>query len=313
MSKLSFGLLTGLGCLLICNPGYSAPVKSGLQKLREAQTEFRVCSSRGVHFANDAGHGFDNDIAKLIAEKEGKPLSYAWGDEGHGFIRQTLGAWDCDVMMSVPAGYGPVSTGKPYYCSKYVELRRTSSGPSRPGERIGVVVMTPPLDILLRHHQDPKVYLPNDPSAPDYMGRIGSDLIAGRIDAAYLWGPLAAKFVREAPDKLEISSKNIGSADPDIRITFPMAMGVRHGDTARLEELNTVIANNEPQIRTILETYGVPLAEGLQCTPVKHEASLPEDNTRAASASTAERASPRNSHLTSSRSRPLHQQEAQNK
>ena len=89
---------------------------------------------------------------------------------------------------------------------------------------------------------------------------------------------LAAKFVREAPDKLEISSKNIATADPDIRITFPMAMGVRHGDTARLEELNTIISNNEPQIRTIIESYWVPLAEGSQCTPLKHEASLPADN-----------------------------------
>ena len=274
MPKLTFGLLAGLGCLLTVTPVYSAETKTGMDRVKEAQTGFRVCATpNNLPFTNKAGDGFDNKIAELIASKEGKPLSYAWAEPSHAFFRQTLGAWDCDVVMSVPAGFGgPVVTTKPYYCSKYVELRRRSSKPAEAEGRIGVVVKTPPLDILLRRHRDPHVYLPNDPKGPDYMGRIGSDLIEGRIDAAYLWGPLAARFVKEAPDKLEISATDIGSSDRDARIVFPIAMGVRHGDDARLERLNALISSDEDQIKHILEDYGVPFAEGSQCTPPKQDA-----------------------------------------
>ena len=273
MPKLTLGFLAGLSCLLTVNPACSAEAKTGMERLKEAQTEFRVCATpNNLPFTNKAGDGFDNKIAELIASKEGKPLSYAWAEPSHAFFRQTLGAWDCDVVMSVPAGFGgPVVTTKPYYCSKYVELRRRSSKPVET-DRIGVVVKTPPLDILLRQHRDPQVYLPNDPKGPDYTGRIGSDLVSGRIDAAYLWGPLAARFVKDAPDKLEISAADIASADPNIRIVFPIAMGVRHGDRARLERLNAFISSNEGQIRRILEEYGVPLVEGPQCAPPKQEA-----------------------------------------
>ncbi len=274
MPRFKIGLMTGLSCFLIYNTAHSTEISSGPERLREAQTEFRVCGTPGsLSFTNENGNGFDNKIAEAIASEEGKPLSYAWAEPGHAFVRQTLGAWKCDTIMSVPAGFGPVATTKPYYCSKYVELRRKSSA-SAEADRIGVVVKTPPLDILLHQHRDPQVYLPNDPNGPDYIGRIGSDLVSGRIGAAYVWGPLAAKFVREAPDKLEITSKNIASSDPDIRTAFPMAMGVRHGDGARLDRLNAFITKDHAEIKHILESYGVPLAEGPQCAPPAHEASV---------------------------------------
>ena len=101
MAKLTLGLVAGLGCLLAVTPASSLEAKTGMERLKEAQTEFRVCATpNNLPFTNKAGGGFDNKIAELIASKEGKPLSYAWAEQTHAFFRQTLGAWECDVVMS---------------------------------------------------------------------------------------------------------------------------------------------------------------------------------------------------------------------
>src|SRR5579885_1642509 len=53
-----------------------------------------------------------------------------------------------------------------------------------------------------------------------------------------------------------------------------MAIGVRHGDHARLARLNSEIEANKSRIREILAKAGVPLLDNNpQCTPPQREAS----------------------------------------
>ena len=86
------------------------------------------------------------------------------------------------------------------------------------------------------------------------------DVVAGQIDAAIAWGPLAGYFAK-------LTQKNGGPAltlvpladDRVIPLTFEMSMGVKKGDQALKAKLEQAIDHHQPEIRQVLEDYGVPL------------------------------------------------------
>jgi len=70
---------------------------------------------------------------------------------------------------------------------------------------------------------------------------------------------MAGYFARHASVPLAITPVDVVSPDPKTPFTFSISMGVRHGDRALLQQLNAEIQRREPQIRQMLESYGVPL------------------------------------------------------
>ena len=65
----------------------------------------RVCADpNNMPFSTDKGEGFENKLAELLAEKLGKGLSYSWYPQAPGFVRNTLAAHKCDVIMGDPTG-----------------------------------------------------------------------------------------------------------------------------------------------------------------------------------------------------------------
>src|SRR5262249_11537668 len=65
----------------------------------------RVCADpSGLPFSNDKGEGFENRIATLFAEKLGVPLRYTWYPNAVGFLRNTLRARQCDLVMGIVVG-----------------------------------------------------------------------------------------------------------------------------------------------------------------------------------------------------------------
>src|SRR5437763_13444093 len=70
---------------------------------------FRVCADpNNLPFSNEAGEGFENKLAELIAADFGEPLRYAWHAQRKGFIRETLGADKCDAVIGLPKELGIV-------------------------------------------------------------------------------------------------------------------------------------------------------------------------------------------------------------
>jgi mxaJ protein len=279
MCKLPTFILAGICCLWFMPTAQGE--MTGVEKLAAARTQFRVCAAPdNLPFSNRDGEGFDNKIAQLLAAAEGKPLVYAWWPLRRGFISNTLNRWECDVVIGVPTGYELTATTRPYYCSTYVDVQRAgepakAGSEPRPAERVGVMVQTPPLDLLLRHHVDPRVYLPIDADGQTDPGRIVDDVAAGRIDAAFVWGPTAGYFATREPTKLSLSPLT-APTDRDIRLTFPISLGVRHGDRARLDDLNALIDSHRTEINSILTNYGVPLVDdAAQCAPPQHAAERP--------------------------------------
>ena len=65
----------------------------------------RVCADpRNLPFSNEKGEGFENKLAELFAEKLQKKLDYMYFPQATGFVKMTLGAHRCDVIMGFPQG-----------------------------------------------------------------------------------------------------------------------------------------------------------------------------------------------------------------
>src|SRR3954469_13212387 len=71
----------------------------------------RVCADpNNLPFSDRAGEGFENALAELVAAALGRHVEYTWYPQRRGFVRNTLAAGLCDVVLGVPAGYDPVRT-----------------------------------------------------------------------------------------------------------------------------------------------------------------------------------------------------------
>src|SRR5215813_1476159 len=114
----------------------------------------RVCADpRNLPFSNERGEGFENKIAELFAEKLQKKLDYVYYPQATGFVRMTLGAHRCDVIMGFPQGDELVQGSNPYYRTSYALITKQGSGledvatledPRLKGKHIGIVAGTPP-------------------------------------------------------------------------------------------------------------------------------------------------------------------------
>src|SRR5688500_5166460 len=59
-----------------------------------------VCADpNNLPFSNARGEGIENRLAELIAADLDAKVSYTWLPQRRGFVRNTLNADECDVMM----------------------------------------------------------------------------------------------------------------------------------------------------------------------------------------------------------------------
>ncbi len=114
----------------------------------------RVCADpRNLPFSNEKGEGFENKLAELFAEKLQKKLDYMYFPQAAGFVRMTLVAHRCDVIMGFPQGDDLVQGTNPYYRTAYALVAKQGSGLDQvaaledqrlKGKHIGIVAGTPP-------------------------------------------------------------------------------------------------------------------------------------------------------------------------
>jgi mxaJ protein len=238
---------------------------------------FRVCADpNNLPFSNDRNGGFENKLAELFAKEMGQPVSYTWWAQRRGFIRNTLRAGDCDVVMGVPARLDMVETTRPYYRSSYVFVSRTDrrldiasiTDPRLKTLEIGVQLIgdngfnTPPAHALAQQGIVDNVkgfMVYGDYRDPDPQARILTAVARGDIDIAAVWGPLAGYFARQSPVKLSIAPITDTEGFAPLEFQFDIAIGVRKGDDKRKEALDQLISGHSEQIAEILAQYGVPV------------------------------------------------------
>jgi len=232
----------------------------------------RVCADpRDLPFSNEAGEGFENKIAELLAQKLGKTLAYEFYPGATGFVRNTLNAHRCDVIMGMPQGDDIVQGTNPYYRTTYSLVSRQGSGlenvdsledPLLQNKRIGIVAGTPPatnlaVNGLLGNIKSYPLVVDTRVDAP--TSTMMDDLEGDRIDIAILWGPIAGYLAKNA--KIPVKVTPLVKETSGQRMIYRIGMGVRHSDQEWKRLLNKLIAENQAEITHILTTYGVPLLD----------------------------------------------------
>jgi mxaJ protein len=234
----------------------------------------RVCADPdNLPFSRADGSGFENRIAQLAARDLGVPLTYAWLPDRRGFVRKTMGADLCDVIIGVPAQFERTVNTRPYYHSTYIWLERARDGiapaslddPRLPRLRIGVQLIgndmaaSPPGHALAQRGLVSNVVgfpvVGDQPSAQ----RMVDALAAGTIDAALVWGPQAGWFAAHSPVPLRVAHPSPPADLRGQRFEFAIAMGVRRGDDALRHALDDFISRRQPDIDRILTQYSVPM------------------------------------------------------
>jgi quinoprotein dehydrogenase-associated probable ABC transporter substrate-binding protein len=233
----------------------------------------RVCADpNNLPFSNQAGEGFENKLAEFIAGKLGKELAYTYYPGASGFVRNTLNAHVCDVILGMPQGNDLVQPTNPYYRTTYAVVTRAGSEldglksladprlKDKP-RRIGLVANTPPGNILamngLMGSVKPYPLMVDTRVESSSVAMIG-DLEKGDIDIALLWGPIAGFYAKNSAGKLTLAPL---LEETGTRMSFRIALGVRHSDQNFKRELNQLLAVNKDAIAKILTDYGVPLLD----------------------------------------------------
>jgi quinoprotein dehydrogenase-associated probable ABC transporter substrate-binding protein len=237
----------------------------------------RVCADpNNLPFSNNRGEGFENRLAEMIAQDLGTRVSYTWWAQRRGFLRNTLNAGDCDVVMGVPQHLDRTDTTRPYYRSTYVFVAprrrhlalRSFDDPALRGLRLGVQMIgddfanSPPAHALSSRGIITNVVgysVMGDYSQPNPPARIVEAVARGDVDAAIVWGPLAGYFAALQAEPLDLTPVS-PHADPDLPFTFDISMAVRRGDDRRRRLLDDFIVRRRAAIDSVLNAYHVPRA-----------------------------------------------------
>ncbi len=251
-----------LACLLLAAPAYAQRAEL------ISRTELRVCADpHNLPFSNEAGEGFENKIATIIGADLELPVSYVWFPQVTGFVRNTLRARECDLVMGAVTGDGIMDSTNPYYHTGYMIVTRTADAltaravtdPAFQGKTFGVVAATPPTDLLVRHGLMDRVKpyaLRVDTRISNPPRQMLQDLVDGTIDVALVWGPPAGYAIRH--DNLPLTAQFLEPEPNAPRLDYRIAMGVRANEPEWRRRINQAIGRHMPEIAAVLAEYGVP-------------------------------------------------------
>ena len=236
----------------------------------------RVCADpNNLPFSNRRREGFENKIVELIARDLHATVRYTWWAQRRGFVRNTLGARECDVLPGVPVGFDRALLTHPYYSSSYVFVYRKDRGIAVRSlddtvlrkVKVGVQLIgddyanTPPAHALARRGivgnvKGYTVY--GDYARPNPPATIIDAVVTGEVDVAIVWGPLAGYFAARQRVPLAVVPVSPLVDPPRLPLAFDIAMGVRRGDRELRAELDAALERRRSDIRHILDAYGIP-------------------------------------------------------
>lgn len=244
-----------------------------------AKNELRVCADPdNLPFSNQKQEGFENKIATLLADELHATVQYTWLRQKQGFIRQTLGAQRCDVVMGVPFGYERVLSTQPYYRSGYVFVTarnrhlkiKSFDDPVLQKLKIGLHTIgndganSPPANALARRGIVGNIVgysMWDEGSVKNPQGRIIDAVAKGDIDVAVVWGPFGGFFSKKYGKELVITQVPNDASMPSMPFAFDMSLGVRKGEMDFAAKLEEVLKQKQRKIQNILTAYNIPVIQ----------------------------------------------------
>ena len=236
----------------------------------------RVCADpNNLPFSDAKGRGFENALARLVADELKMHVEYTWHAQRRGFVRETLRANACDVIVGIASASELVLPTRPYYRSTYVFVTKAKGGPKIASLddpalaklRIGVQLVgddfanTPPAHALARRGLVSQVvgysvYGDYREEAPP--ARIVRAVADGEVDVAVVWGPLAGYYATRQRVPLAVTPVSPQVDPPFLPFVFDISMGVRRTDAALRDTLDAILVRRRADVERILDQYGVP-------------------------------------------------------
>ena len=236
------------------------------------RSALRVCADpANLPFSNKEQAGFENKVAELLAGKLGVSVIYTWFPQATGFVRRTLRARKCDLIIGFAQGHELVQNTNHYYRSAYVLIYPESSDlkgvdslsdPRLKDKKIGVVAGTPPATVmaingLLGNARPFHLLVDRRHFSP--AQQMIEEITSGKLDAGLLWGPIGGYYARQSKVPLAVIPLIKEQAGP--RLAYRITMGVRPNERDWKRQLNRLIADNQDEINVILHDFGVPLLD----------------------------------------------------
>jgi len=237
----------------------------------------RVCADpNNLPFSNRAGEGYENALARVLAKALSAQLEYMWLPQRRGFVRNTLSAQRCDVMMEAPVGFQRAATTRPYFRSSYVFVTRKGDqldlrsldDPRLEQLRIGVQVIgddyanTPPAAALARRGlaanvRGYSVYGDYGSKAP--LQPIIDAVAHGDVDVALVWGPLAGYFAAQSKVPLRLEPVTPWLDDMQWPMQFDVSVGIQKDNQKLLKQVDRILSRRNGDIQRLLASYHVPV------------------------------------------------------
>ncbi len=271
--------LSVLACLVIATNASAAdpdiptlnPDEGRIGEVRRVvdESEFKVCADpENMPYSNSKQEGFEDKIAEVLAKDLGKKLSFMYAYSRQGFLRNTLNAMRCDVVMSTTPDNDAMRTTKPYYRSGHVFVWRKDSNynitnwdsPDLKKGFIGVVGQSPATIPMNDHNliANARPYrMQRDLNLPPSY--LIDDLAKGDIDVAIAWGPIGGYFAKQSKVPMvvalipEYENTNVKGKE-----YWNISIGVRKKDKDRMAMIQGALDRNQDKINKILDDYGIP-------------------------------------------------------
>ncbi len=225
-------------------------------------------------FSNDREEGYENKIAKLIADDLGMTIQYDWSAERRGFFREMIKHGPSEIVMGVPGDFERTATTSPYLRSTFVVVSRTADhrhidsldDAALRTLKIGITLTgggaTPPGLALAKRGIIDNVIgysLYNDYREPNPSSAIVTAVAKGEVDIAIVWGPLASYFAKHARVALDVTplKEQIDSIS-GMPLAFDIAVGVKRGNGELRARIDASLETHHAEIDKILDNYNVP-------------------------------------------------------
>jgi mxaJ protein len=236
--------------------------------------ELRVCADPNhLPYSNRQEEGFENKIARLLAEEIGARLVYYWYPQ-RPLLREVIREGECEVVIGVADGHPLFLNTIAYYRTAFVFVYRADRNldlaslddPVLRGLRIGVHVVpggvNPPAQALANRGLLPNLVgfsVFGDYAKPNPLSEPVEAVVRGDIDVAIVWGPVGGYFAKRSPVPLKVVLVSPEIDPPFLPMVFSITVGVRKGDEGLRDLLNRAIVRRWEEIQEILAFYGVPL------------------------------------------------------